>query len=828
MMPRTRVFPWILALSAALSAQTGDLQTRVEAARRLRAEGAAPKALLAYEAVLPEIRASGPRPLLIRVLFEAAQTAISAGDYAHALPYAEESAKNAQETSDPASEGLAYNLMGQARLYQADYARALPDFEQAFRLADAQHDADAASVRLGNMGNVHFFQGRYLDALGSYERALAKAEEARGAASNGRQLALANIAILYEQLGQNEKALAYFQRARASSVALHPEEFAQLLSNMGTLYRRMGDPVKALAAYQEAREVFARAKHSDGEIHVLHNEGLVLALDYKSPDRALKAFTEAMKLADATGNRRQSLLAHLYRGEALLRMECEEDALTEYGVALQEAERLGAAEEKWAAQYGIGQSHARGGRAELAREAFAQAVATIETLRGGLGGATLKAEFLGNKRNVYDAFIASILDSGHPDRDLLFDLFEKARARNLQDALRRRMAPPGIRSAQQRLDPNSVLVEYWLGDHRMAALWVTRDSSGIVSRPLSNADLDAARILAQAFEDGEDPGWHNAAARLGPLLLDGLPLSESLRNLILIPDGILYSIPFDVLPARGGRGMLVENFAISLLPAGGLLVDDQPARTPPWRRQLLGFGDPLPPQADELSQTVRWERLPESERELHYIAREVSGRSRLYLGGDNLKRYLAGAAGGAPLLHFGTHAAVDFVAPSRSRILFTGEPGSAGSKYLFWQEVQQLQLAGVDMVTLAACDTEEGRLVPGEGIQNFSRAFMAAGARSTVTALWRVADRPTAEFMRMFYADLARRVPKAEALRRAKLAMLRSHRGVESPRFWGAFVLTGDGRRPVPVWTWSDFAIAGGSLAAVALALVWWRSRRVL
>src|SRR5205823_3584293 len=128
-------------------------------------------------------------------------------------------------------------------------------------------------------------------------------------------------------------------------------------------------------------------------------------------DRALIFFTEAMKLAGASGNRRQSLLAHLYRGEALLRMHCEEDALAEYGVALQEADRLGAAEEKWAAQYGIGQSHARAGRAELAREAYGQAVATIETLRGGLGGATLKAEFLGNKRNVYDAYIASVLDS---------------------------------------------------------------------------------------------------------------------------------------------------------------------------------------------------------------------------------------------------------------------------------------------------------------------------------------------------------------------------------------------------------------------------------
>jgi CHAT domain-containing protein len=271
--------------------------------------------------------------------------------------------------------------------------------------------------------------------------------------------------------------------------------------------------------------------------------------------------------------------------------------------------------------------------------------------------------------------------------------------------------------------------------------------------------------------------------------------------------------------------MLVEQLAISHLPAGGLLLlADKPARTPPWRTQLVAFGDPLPPQGDEVTQTIRWERLPESARELSYIAREVSGRSRLYLAGDDLKRHLVEPAGLAPLLHFGTHAAVDLADPTRSRILFSGEHGSPGSKYLFWQEVQQLPLAGVDLVTLAACDTEEGKLVPGEGIQNFSRAFLAAGARSTVTALWRVADRPTAEFMRLFYANLARHVPKAEALRRAKLAMLQSGGSTASPRYWAAFVLTGDGRQSVPLRAWSDFGWYAAGLIAAAAFLLWWRA----
>jgi len=98
------------------------------------------------------------------------------------------------------------------------------------------------------------------------------------------------LATLYEQLGQNEKALDYYKLAHASGEALPTAEYAQLLSNLDALYRRLGDPVKALENCRSAR-------HSDGQIHVLHNIGIALALDDKNFAAALGAFTEALKLA---------------------------------------------------------------------------------------------------------------------------------------------------------------------------------------------------------------------------------------------------------------------------------------------------------------------------------------------------------------------------------------------------------------------------------------------------------------------------------------------------------------------------------------------------
>jgi len=105
------------------------------------------------------------------------------------------------------------------------------------------------------------------------------------------------LAALYEQLGQNEKALDYYKLAQASGVALPPAEYAQLLSNLGALYRSLGDPVKALGNHQAARRMFSQRSH--GQVHVLRNIGIALAPDYKNVAAALGAFTEALKLLAA-------------------------------------------------------------------------------------------------------------------------------------------------------------------------------------------------------------------------------------------------------------------------------------------------------------------------------------------------------------------------------------------------------------------------------------------------------------------------------------------------------------------------------------------------
>ena len=110
--------------------------------------------------------------------------------------------------------------------------------------------------------------------------------------------------------------------------------------------------------------------------------------------------------------------------------------------------------------------------------------------------------------------------------------------------------------------------------------------------------------------------------------------------------------------------------------------------------------------------------------------------------------------------------------------------------------LQMIEMMGMTLeaepVTLSACQTGLGPLVRGEGMVGFTHGFLYAGAKRLVVSLWAVNDQAVPGFMEGFYREMRGGRGVAEALRAAKLGMLRS--GVAAyrhPHFWGAFVGVG-------------------------------------
>ena len=99
---------------------------------------------------------------------------------------------------------------------------------------------------------------------------------------------------------------------------------------------------------------------------------------------------------------------------------------------------------------------------------------------------------------------------------------------------------------------------------------------------------------------------------------------------------------------------------------------------------------------------------------------------------------------------------------------------------------QRFQLRA-DLVTLRACQTGWGQLL-NEGMIGFSRAFLAAGARSLAVSLWRVDDQATKDLMVAFYKEYLRHGNKGLALQQA---MQQARRKYPAPKYWAAFTLFG-------------------------------------
>ena len=137
------------------------------------------------------------------------------------------------------------------------------------------------------------------------------------------------------------------------------------------------------------------------------------------------------------------------------------------------------------------------------------------------------------------------------------------------------------------------------------------------------------------------------------------------------------------------------------------------------------------------------------------------------------------------MVHFSTHAVADTRDPDRSRILLAPRSPGGPADYLFLRDVDDLDLTGVGLVTLSACETARGKVVRGEGVEGFSRALLAAGAAAAVTTLWDVADRPSAELMTQFYASASGGRGTAEALRRGQAEVPALAARVDAPVLLG-------------------------------------------
>jgi CHAT domain-containing protein len=186
---------------------------------------------------------------------------------------------------------------------------------------------------------------------------------------------------------------------------------------------------------------------------------------------------------------------------------------------------------------------------------------------------------------------------------------------------------------------------------------------------------------------------------------------------------------------------------------------------------------------------------------LPYSAEEVTGIARQFAAGrQQSMAMIATEASEAEFkartdkyrfLHLATHSFVYTANPALSGIAFAQprQPDATEDGILYAAEIIKLKLPG-NTVILSSCESGAGPLYAGEGLLSLSRAFIEAGAGNVIGTLWKVYDQPTATLMSAFYDDIIKGKSEAEALRAAKLKLIKNKQ-TAAPRLWSAFVQIG-------------------------------------
>ncbi len=301
---------------------------------------------------------------------------------------------------------------------------------------------------------------------------------------------------------------------------------------------------------------------------------------------------------------------------------------------------------------------------------------------------------------------------------------------------------------------------------------------------------------------GRHPVFSAFARELYDLLIKPAePYLHGVNALRIIPDGILWDVPFQALQAANGR-YLLEDYAVSYAPSLSVLREIKRSNEARSKPSLLAFGNPLAgmetvKQLQEVRRGEGFKPLPEAENEVSSVARIYGAdRSRVFVGRDAEEKQFKLLASNYSAIHFATHGVLDNRQPLYSYLLLANSGVSDKEDGLLeTREIMNLNLRA-DLVVLSACETARGRIGAGEGVIGMSWAFFVAGCRTTVVSQWEVDSASTAELMVGFFQRLKGAAgksgtTKSNALRLAALKLMKSPR-YQHPYYWAGFVVVGN------------------------------------
>ncbi|OJJ18637.1 hypothetical protein BKI52_23805 [marine bacterium AO1-C] len=359
---------------------------------------------------------------------------------------------------------------------------------------------------------------------------------------------------------------------------------------------------------------------------------------------------------------------------------------------------------------------------------------------------------------------------------------------------------------QGLLTPEQTLIEYVLGEEQLFIFTISQNNLSLKQVKLPQNFEANIKALRNSITDKNFQEFARLGYYFYELLMKDLPIPKPTQKLWVVPDGILYYLPWETLLTAPYQqknvnyrnlAYLLKKYIVSYDYSANLIYSK---RTLPLRlekEKLLAFSPDFKTQL-AVNNTDNRDKLRDDLSELKGAKEEVKAldaiySGQLFLGRQATEYEFRNNLQNGSVLHLATHAIVDDERPAYSRLLFSlSNKDTLNDGYLHAYELYNLKL-NAELVTLSACNTGFGKIQSGEGVMSLGRAFAYAGSPNVLMSLWSVPDKSTSQIMIEFYKNLANGMPKDIALQQAKLAYIESADNITTnPFYWSSFVLIGD------------------------------------
>ena len=348
------------------------------------------------------------------------------------------------------------------------------------------------------------------------------------------------------------------------------------------------------------------------------------------------------------------------------------------------------------------------------------------------------------------------------------------------------------------LSSQQVLMSYFYGDSTIFMLSISRNEAFLYELPKELIEQQLItfniQISPQTINHSSIDYQQLPFLLYRNLIQDPLQNHPDIKELLIIPDKLLFQLPFEALWSSKQENStippsyLIQKYAVNYIPSVSFLMSQEKSKPLVKPPVYAGFAPNFKGSQyfinNRSCEIDSLPRLDFNEIEVNEIGQNLNGK--VYFDSTATKANFLQSAETTQILHLATHACMDDALFNQSRIFFTDD-------YLFVHELFHIKTSA-KMVVLSACETGIGKYQRGEGMLSLAHGFAYAGVPSITMSLWSVNDQSTAELMQYYYQQLKKGLPKHQALRQAKLMYLANQESSEKlhPYYWAGFVHLGD------------------------------------